>query len=85
MTLQDILKVVDRLTQAERNTLRQYLDTTEPELNPHLLPPEERARRLDAAFDAFREGLTPEQINDMVNAMNSQYVEPIDEDGFPKL
>lgn len=43
------------------------------------LPPEERARRLDQAFAQFREGLTPEQLDEMIAAMNEEFVEPSDD------
>ena len=41
--------------------------------------PEERARQLDEAFERLREGLTQTQIDEMTEAMNAEYIEPLDE------
>jgi hypothetical protein len=81
MTLQEVIKVVDTLSPEELRKLRTYLDQREGMVQPALeLAPEERARRLDEAFERLREGLTQKQINEMTEAMNAEYIEPFDED-----
>jgi DNA-binding GntR family transcriptional regulator len=80
MNLQQVKEAIDRLTPEELRELRAYL--AERETMPpaqHDLPPEERARRLDEAFIKMREGLTSEQLEEIVAAMNEEYIEPWDE------
>lgn len=81
MTLQDVLKVIDRLLPEELRELRAYLDQLEGASTPaHELPPEERIRCLDAAVEALREGLTQTDLDAMTDAMNAEHIEPFDED-----
>ncbi len=81
MTLQDVKQAVDRLSPGERRKLREYLAQRESTEQPVLeLTPEERIRRLDAAVEALREGLTQQELDEMTEAMNTEYIEPIDED-----
>jgi hypothetical protein len=79
MTLQDVMKAVDRLSADELRELRRYLDQRESTAALELTP-DERARRLDKAFEQLREGLTQEQLDEMTGAMNAEYIEPFDED-----
>lgn len=82
MTLQEVKKAVDQLTENERAELRAYLDQSPA----HSLKqgrgatPEERVQRLQAAAAAIREGLTEEELAEMTAAMNEDYIEPVDED-----
>lgn len=78
-TLEEIKQAIAELTPAERAELRIYLEQVESPPAVNGLSPEERARRLDAAFEQFREGLTPEQLEEMTEAMNEEYIEPWDE------
>lgn len=81
MTLQEVIQAVDRLTPAERRELLEYLEQRESTERPaHDLSPDERIRRLDAAVEALREGLTQAQLDEMTEAMNAEYIEPVDED-----
>ncbi|MCD4685180.1 MAG: hypothetical protein K8S97_04515 [Anaerolineae bacterium] len=81
MTLQDVKQAVDRLSPGARRELREYLAQRESTEQPVLeLTPEERIRRLDAAVEALREGLTQQELDEMTEAMNTEYIEPIDED-----
>ena len=73
MTLQDVLRAVDRLSPEELRQLRSYLDQLEGAIAPaHELPPEERIRRMDAAAEAIREGMTPAELAAMTDAMNAE-------------
>jgi uncharacterized protein YeeX (DUF496 family) len=83
MTLQQIKQAVDSLSAEELRELREYLEQRESLEQPVLiLSPEERIRRLDAAVEAIREGMTQEQIDEMIEAMNAEYIEPFDEDAW---
>ena len=80
MTLQELFKTIDRLSPEERAQLRAYLDQHEAHTpSARTLSPEERARKLDEALTQLREGLTSEQIDEMTEAMNAEYIEPWDE------
>lgn len=81
VNLQDMKNAIDRLTPEERRELRQYLEQREStEQLTHELSPEERIRRLEEAVKALREGLTQAELDEMTDAMNAEYIEPVDED-----
>lgn len=81
MTLQEVKQVVDRLSPEELRELREYIEQREGTNWPASeLTPEERARRLDEAFEQFRAGLTQAQLDEITEAMNAEYIEPFDED-----
>ncbi len=84
MTLQELFQAVDRLSPNEQNELRNYLNRLQNDPSD-VMSPAERAQRLDAAFDAFRIGLDDATLDEIVNAMNDDYIEPIGDDGFPLL
>ena len=74
MCLEDIIHVVPRLNAVERQQLRDYLDQL-PGKSPRLSP-EERMKRLNAAFDAMGEGLSPAELEDMTAAMTGESSNP---------
>ncbi len=83
LTLQDVMKAVDQLSPEERRELREYLDQRESAPQPaQELSPDERIRRMDEAVKAIREGMTQAELEDMIAAMNAEYIEPIDEDAW---
>lgn len=77
MIPKEILKAVDELNEAERNELRRYIDEG-PKMTSQLTP-KERARRLNAAFNAMGEGLSQAQLDEMTAAMMGKDIEPWDE------
>ena len=81
MTLQDVMKAIDVLPLDDLLQLRMYIDQRTTEAMPPAvqLSPEERARRLDAAFEQLRAGLTQTELDEMTEAMNAEYIEPFDE------
>lgn len=68
MLFEDIIQAVDKLSQADRQRLRQYLDHNSIQVSQ--FSPEERIRRLNEAMDAMREGLTQDELDEMTAAMN---------------
>jgi hypothetical protein len=81
MTLQDVIKAVDQLSPEELRELREYIEQREGTHSPvQALTPGERIRRLDAAVEAIREGMTQAELDEMTVAMNAEYIEPFDED-----
>lgn len=69
MTLEEIKQAVDQLSEGERRELVQYL-----EQRPKGLDPEALLR----AVTAFREGLSQTEIDQIVAAMNEDYIEEVD-------
>jgi len=81
MTLQELIKAIDELSYNDLDLLWRHMDERKHQTRPaQNLKPEERIRRLDSAAAALREGLTQEELVDMTQAMNNEYVEPPDED-----
>ena len=81
MTLQDVKKAIDHLSPEERRELREYLEQRESnEPSVPVLSPEERIRRMDAAVETIRAGMSQAELDDMTAAMNAEYIEPFDED-----
>ena len=70
MRLKDILRAVAELTADERQQLRDYL--IQVPKKSRRLSPEERMRRLNAAFDAMGEGLSPAELDCMTAAMTGE-------------
>jgi uncharacterized alpha-E superfamily protein len=84
MTLQAVKEVVDQLSPAERAELLRYLEEEVSILLPkYPLSAEERIQNMDEAARAIREGFTDAEWEEVVAAMNEEYIEPVDEDGFP--
>jgi len=82
LNLKEVKEAVDHFSPEERAELRAYLDEREM----HTL----RAGTMNvdallAAAREIRESLTDEEWNEIEQAMNEEYIEPIDDDGFPRL
>lgn len=86
MTLDEIMREVHHLSDEELHHLRNYIDQIQTKTQTDRLEPlikespEESIRQLDTAFAEIREGLTQEQIDEMIEAMNAEYIEPFVED-----
>jgi phage shock protein A len=80
MTLQDAIRVIDELSPDELHQLRTYIEQREDQLSfGHELSPEEHGRLLDEAFAELRAGLTQQQLDEMTEAMNADFIQPWDE------
>jgi uncharacterized protein YeeX (DUF496 family) len=75
MTLNELIKAVDALSEEELRQLRDYVN----QRPVHRLSAEERIRMLEEASAAIREGLTQAELSEMISAMNEEYIEPFDE------
>ncbi|MEO8393674.1 MAG: hypothetical protein ABI700_11850 [Chloroflexota bacterium] len=76
--LSDLYQAINRLNRDEFRELRTYV-------NQHVEPPQivdedprTRAAALMAAVENFWEGMSQQEIDEIVAAMNSEYIEPID-------
>lgn len=83
MTLDEIMRYVSHLSADELRHLREHIEQIERGVGTQLGPtPQERIRQMDEAVKTIREGMTQEQIDEMIEAMNAEYVEPFDEDAW---
>jgi len=71
MALANLLKEVDRLSQEELQQLQEHIARRRRMA---------RLKAFDEAIAALREGLTEEQIDEIEQAMNAEYIEPVDLD-----
>ena len=82
--LQEVKEAIDHLSPEERAELRAYLD----ERRVAAMPLRAGTMNIDALLEAaraIREGFTDDEWDEVERAMNDEYIEPVDEDGFPIL
>ena len=81
MTLDELIKAVDTLSSEEFRQLRNYVNQrhVHEQVDTELRAGTMNVDALMRAVDQIREGLTEEEIETMVAAMNEEYVEPFDE------
>ena len=81
MTLKEIQTAINALSLDEIKQLRAYLEQREADLRPGRgKTPEERIRLLHKATAAIREGMTQTQLDEITDAMNTEYIEDVDVD-----
>lgn len=80
MTLREVIEALDDMSQEELNELRAQLELRLTlNVSARGTTAEERIRRLNAAASAIREGFSAEEWTEVVQAMNEEYIEPIDD------
>jgi hypothetical protein len=80
LTLSELFQIVDQLPDNEFVALREHMLAQHPESGSMSgMSGEERARRLMEGLAHLVEGLTPSEIEEMVAAMNEEYLEPPDD------
>ena len=80
--LQEMKEAIDHLSPEERAELRAYLDQGEAQKTA-LRAGTMNIDVLQEAARAIREGFTDEEWEEVERAMNEEYIELVDEDGFP--
>lgn len=80
MTLEEIKQVVNELSITDILALRGYLNTIPIDVSA--IPVQERIRQLQEAAHEIREGLSAEEFELMIADMNSEYIEPLDDDSW---
>lgn len=83
INLQAVKDAVDQLSPEERSELRAYLDehnASQPVLRAGTM----NVDALLQAAKAIREGFSDAEWDEIESAMNDEYIEPVDEDGFPQ-
>jgi uncharacterized protein YeeX (DUF496 family) len=76
--LQDIYRAIDRLNNEELEQVQAYINQRRQQ--PQIADEDVQAKiaALREAFAEIREGMTPEELQKMIDVMNSEYIEPID-------
>ncbi|MCB9436255.1 MAG: hypothetical protein H6673_04580 [Anaerolineales bacterium] len=77
-TLDQLKQAINQLTPDELTQLQQHIDAHRQHLQHLVDDPNAWMAQLDSAVAAIREGLSEEEIQDMTDAMNAEYVNPQD-------
>ena len=82
MDKHDLYVTIDRLSPEELQELRAYLDQriAQPQIADEDV--QTKIDALHAALENFWEGLSQDEIDAIVEGMNSEYVEPLSEDNW---
>lgn len=79
MMLNDLFHVIDDLSSEDLDRLSDYIEQQRERRRLAQYTPEQRIQAIKEAFAELREGLTPEELEEITEAMNSEYIEPFDE------
>jgi len=79
MILDNLYQVIDDLSTDDLDALSEYIEQQREQRRLAQYTVEERIQKIEAAFAELREGLTPDELNEITEAMNSEVVEPFDE------
>lgn len=79
MMLDTLYQVIADLSTDDLDTLSEYIEQQREQRRLAQYTVEERIQKLEAAFAELRKGLTPEELDEITEAMNSEVVEPFDE------
>ncbi len=71
MTLDQVIREVDRLDKEEFKLLIDHIEQRQKR---------EWAQAFDEAVEALREGLTDDEVSELVQAMNAETIKPTDDD-----
>jgi hypothetical protein len=79
MMLDSLYQVIDDLSADDLDALSEYIEQQREQRRLAQYTTEERIQKIEAAFAELREGLTPAELDEITEAMNSEVVEPFDE------
>jgi predicted nucleic acid-binding Zn-ribbon protein len=79
MTLDSLYQVIDDLSMDDLDALSEYIEQQREQRRLAQYTTEERIQKIEAAFAELREGLTPAELEEITEAMNSEVIEPFDE------
>lgn len=82
LNLQEVKVAIDHFSPEERAELRAYLDERET------IKLRAGTMNIDVLLEAarkIREGFTDAEWHEVEQAMNEEYIEPVDDEGFPRL
>lgn len=84
LTLQEVKQAVEHFSAEELLELRAYLDA-QSNVASTLQAGTMDINALLAAARALRDGIPDEEWQEIEKAMNEEYIQPVDADGFPIL
>ena len=79
MMLDSLYQVIDDLSTDDLDALSEYIEQQREQRRLAQYTTEERIQKIEAAFAELREGLTPAELEEITEAMNSEVIEPFDE------
>ena len=79
MMLDSLYQVIDDLSADDLDALSEYIEQQREQRRLAQYTTEERIQKIEVAFAELREGLTPAELDEITEAMNSEVVEPFDE------
>ncbi|MCU0496033.1 MAG: hypothetical protein MUF87_01635 [Anaerolineae bacterium] len=79
MMLDNLYQVIDDLSTDDLDALSEYIEQQREQRRLAQYTIEERIQKIEAAFAELWEELTPDELNEITEAMNSELVEPFDE------
>lgn len=71
--LDALFKTIDTLTDAELETIYHYINQRRK-----VITPEERIAALEQGFAMMRKGIIKAELDEIIDAMNSEYINPDD-------
>ena len=76
--LSEVYEKIDHLSREEMAQVRAYLD--QRLMQPQIIDEDIQTKIavLHQAFADIRAGFTPEELEELIEAMNSEYIEPLD-------
>lgn len=77
--LDNLYQVIDDLSTDDLDALSEYIEQQREQRRLAQYTAEERIQKIEAAFAELREGLTPEELDEITEAMNSEMIGPFDE------
>ncbi len=79
MMLDSLYQVIDDLSADDLDALSEYIEQQREQRRLAQYTTEERIQKIEAAFAELRAGLTPAELEEITEAMNSEVIEPFDE------
>jgi hypothetical protein len=79
MMLNSLYHMIDDLSADDLDALSEYIEQQREQRRLAQYTTEERIQKIEAAFAELREGLTPAELDEITQTMNSEVVEPFDE------
>ncbi len=76
-TLNNLYHQLDRLDREELQQVRRYIEQRIEEPTVENESVEAKVKALQVAVENFWEGIPQEEIDEIVEAMNSEYIEPL--------
>jgi flagellin-specific chaperone FliS len=77
--LDSLYQMIDDLLADDLDALSECIEQQREQRRLAQYTAEERIQKIEAAFTELREGLTPAELDEITEAMNSEVIEPFDE------